>query len=116
VKVDTSVQSVIKHFHLKGGKKMTLLNLILAKPLQRHLKQAMYVIHATGKCRAMRRVNNGNGTAMIGDIIILALILAIFWPLLLIPLTGLILLGALIQDIYNWVRGRRYDPIEQEYK
>jgi len=40
---------------------MTLLNLILAKPLQHHLKQAMYVIHVTGKCRAMRRVNKIGG-------------------------------------------------------
>jgi len=53
---------------------------------------------------------------MIADIFVAALVLAIFWPLLLIPLTGLLLVGAFIQDVYNWVRGRRYDPIEQEYK
>jgi len=53
---------------------------------------------------------------MIADIFVAALVLAIFWPLLLIPLTGLLLVGDFIQDIYNWVRGRRYDPIEQEYK
>ena len=53
---------------------------------------------------------------MMGDIIIVALTLAIFWPLLLIPLTGLILIGAFIQDVYNWARGRRYDPQLQEYK
>jgi len=53
---------------------------------------------------------------MIADIIVLALMLAIFWPLLLIPLTGLLMVGAFIQDIYNWARGRRYDPVTQEYR
>ena len=53
---------------------------------------------------------------MMGDIIIVALTLAIFWPVLLIPLTGLLLVGAFIQDIYNRAHGRRYDPQLREYK
>ena len=66
--------------------------------------------------RAVARINESKEEYMIADIFVAALVLAIFWPLLLIPLTGLLLVGAFIQDIYNWVRGRRYDPIEQEYK
>ena len=50
-----------------------------------------------------------------GDIIIVALTLAIFWPLLFIPLYALIMIGAFIQDVHNMVRGRRYDPQLQEY-
>jgi|SaaInl7_100m_RNA_FD_contig_21_242552_length_598_multi_13_in_0_out_0_2 hypothetical protein len=53
---------------------------------------------------------------MIGDIVIVAMTIVLFWPLLFIPLFAMLMVVAFIQDGYNGYHGRTYDPQLREYK